>query len=364
MGNVFAVLILIILVFAATGVKEFGGNRFFRCRTTPEPVNGVWEIDDSIDRLCNAHGHGSYDCPSGTYCGTPYDYGLQPTHDEKYGSEFLSYGAASYENILRSFLISFQITTFDDWTKVMYRMADSDDAILSRIFFPCFVFIGAFLCLNLIVAVIVDTFQAHREELKKKDTDKRKAIEKGTDMATFGLYNAVKRRQYFFTHEQHKANDESAEKKPEDLNELEESPNMNKEESINKLINKPISNVITKSEGAEEEKVKVPQTGFRGLCDRVQENGIYKSLIIGLILFNLFILALNRKGISDKEVRVYNIFDIIIVVMFFLEMIIEFGALGFSVYMQTKYIDIIINVLGITELILTWSSQFDSKLNS
>ena len=357
MGNVFAVLILFILVFAATGIAGFGGNRYFRCRLTPEPVDGVWEIDTSINRLCNARGLGSFDCPQGTYCGTPYDYGLKPTHDEQYGDVFLSYGAVGYENIFRAFLITFQMVTFDDWTKVMYRMQDSNDAIFARFFFPCFIFIGAFLCLNLIVAVIVDTFQGHRQKLREKDERKLLRMKEGIELSTPKALELVQKEPHFVEQEQSKVQDESVEKEIKDSSEQEENPYIDKEESMDKLVLRK-----TKSEKVEEDETKKVQSGLKGFCMKIKENKTYKSIIIGLVLLNLLILALKRKGMSDKEVKVYNIFDAIIATMFFLEMIVELGALGFSEYVRTKYIDIFINILSIIQLILTWTAQFDSKL--
>ena len=170
MGNVFVVLIFILYLFAAIGVMEFRGNRYFRCRKTPEPIGDLWEIDESIDRLCNAYGYGTFNCPASTYCGTPDEYNLPITSQEDVGSELVFYGAVGFENIIKSFLACFQVITYDDWAKIMYRMQDSNSSVLSRIMFPLLVFIGSFFGLNLIVAVVVDTFQTYRAELIEKES--------------------------------------------------------------------------------------------------------------------------------------------------------------------------------------------------
>ena len=171
MINVFAMLIFILLVYAAACIGEFNGNRYFRCRTTASPVDGIWEINESVSRLCDAYGSGSYDCPAGTYCGNPDDYDLELTHEDQFGSELVFYGAVGFESILKSFLACFQVITYDDWAKIMYRMQDSNDLILSQILFPSLIFIGSFFCLNLIVAVVVDTFQSGRAEFADKAND-------------------------------------------------------------------------------------------------------------------------------------------------------------------------------------------------
>lgn len=355
MANVFAVLVFIILTFASTGIGEFGGSRYFRCRTTPAPVDGVWEVDESIYRLCNAHGHGSFDCPAGTYCGTPYDYGLEATHDEMYGSELIAYGAPGYENIMRAFFISFQVATCDDWVKVMYRMQDSDNAILSRLFFPCFIFIGSFLCMNLIVAVIVDTFQNHREALLEKDKLKRSRVRRGHEIRGESSQIALRDNEAPMQEAQEEnefVGGKEAEGKEE---EVEASPEQDKEESIDKMAQKNTKSVKTSRIRNKEEN-----ESFRALCMKVKESKVYQLTILGLILFNLFILAMNRQGISDTELKVYNIFDVIIAAAFFLEMVVEFNALGPLAYLRTRYIDIVTNVLSVIELVFTWTDNYDS----
>ena len=86
------------------------------------------------------------------------------SHEEKFGSELVFYGAIGYDNFFKGFLASFQVITFDDWAKIMYRMEDSNNFISSIFIFLTLVFFGSFFCLNLIVAVLVDTFQSNRAE--------------------------------------------------------------------------------------------------------------------------------------------------------------------------------------------------------
>ena len=59
------------IYFAVVGLHLFRGVTESRCRLTPEPEDGVWEVDDTWEQLC-----GLRECPSGTFCGNPISWGL------------------------------------------------------------------------------------------------------------------------------------------------------------------------------------------------------------------------------------------------------------------------------------------------
>jgi hypothetical protein len=48
--------IFFFLIFAILGVSLFDGSLYFRCRTTPAPVNGVWPLAPGIVQLCDPTG--------------------------------------------------------------------------------------------------------------------------------------------------------------------------------------------------------------------------------------------------------------------------------------------------------------------
>jgi hypothetical protein len=48
LANVGVFLFFIIIVFGTFGLHLFSGMFEYRCRMTPEPVNGVWEIHPDI----------------------------------------------------------------------------------------------------------------------------------------------------------------------------------------------------------------------------------------------------------------------------------------------------------------------------
>ncbi len=52
LGNVVMFLFFIIVLFGILGLQLFSGILENRCRLTEKPVNGVWEVDPNIHRLC------------------------------------------------------------------------------------------------------------------------------------------------------------------------------------------------------------------------------------------------------------------------------------------------------------------------
>jgi len=59
LGNVVVFLLFTIVLFSIIGMQLFNGIYARRCRTTPQPVNGVWNIDTSVPNLCT-----TFTCPA------------------------------------------------------------------------------------------------------------------------------------------------------------------------------------------------------------------------------------------------------------------------------------------------------------
>ena len=69
--NVVLFLAFFLVVFGIMGVQIFSGYTYYYCRTTPEPVDGLWPIDPDQPLLCSPDGAGTNQCNEGTYCGAP-----------------------------------------------------------------------------------------------------------------------------------------------------------------------------------------------------------------------------------------------------------------------------------------------------
>ena len=58
LANVVIFLLFVFLLFGILGVQTFVGKTYYRCRSTEQPINDQWPIDESVDRLCNKENGG------------------------------------------------------------------------------------------------------------------------------------------------------------------------------------------------------------------------------------------------------------------------------------------------------------------
>lgn len=93
-------MFFLIFLFGVVGVQLFAGKLYYACRTTPEPLPGAdrWELaGGGWTKVCNPNYNNT--CPEGTFCGSPYDYGLDKTSDEVQFNGGLQFGIAQYDNV-------------------------------------------------------------------------------------------------------------------------------------------------------------------------------------------------------------------------------------------------------------------------
>lgn len=79
-ANVTLIVAFIVYLYGVIGLQLFNGKIYYACRATPEPLPGAtnWPFSASGFQLCNPH---RGNCPEGTYCGNPYDFGLTRNSD-------------------------------------------------------------------------------------------------------------------------------------------------------------------------------------------------------------------------------------------------------------------------------------------
>ena len=74
---------------------------------TAAPVDGIWEIDPEISRLCSKDGSGLFTCPAERFCGHPDDYNLTLIDDNIINREEIFYGIVTFDHILVGMLSIF-----------------------------------------------------------------------------------------------------------------------------------------------------------------------------------------------------------------------------------------------------------------
>lgn len=70
------------------------------------------------------------------------------------------FGIPGFDNVGQAFLTVFQILTLESWVLLMYNYQDAGDSAISVIFFVLVVLLGAFFTMNLVLAIIVDSFSS------------------------------------------------------------------------------------------------------------------------------------------------------------------------------------------------------------
>jgi len=80
----------------------------------------------------------------------------------------LSYGFANYDNLVRSFIVIFQITTLNGWSNFMYAMQDSFNSSSAIFFIVVFLFCN-YLIINLILAIWNSTTKKSKHSKEEKN---------------------------------------------------------------------------------------------------------------------------------------------------------------------------------------------------
>jgi hypothetical protein len=117
----------------------------YRCRKTPEPVNGVWEADPDILYLC-----GIWECPENLYCGSPADYGLPKNMAENDFEEF-SWDFIRFDDFFHSLLVIFTFLNVTGWSGTTFMVLIENILVLESNdnLCDCYLFFSAYCTLSI-----------------------------------------------------------------------------------------------------------------------------------------------------------------------------------------------------------------------
>lgn len=81
----------------------------------------------------------------------------------------INYGLLTFDNIGKALLSVFQILTNDNWAQTMYNLMNVDNPAIATLYLCSMVIIGSFFLMNLILAVILDSFiSVQEDDIKEK----------------------------------------------------------------------------------------------------------------------------------------------------------------------------------------------------
>jgi len=159
-----------------------------------------WMMDPEDTRYCTAPGAGGYhQCSPSTYCGSNFDAQGQPRFSaEKInveGSyiEDLYWGVPVFDNLGVSMLAIFQSLTLEGWVDILYTVADGFNFIVAAILFVAMILFGAFLIMNLTLAVIWMAYDREKQGTIEEAAEKKRLRQRAAlEAVLYNLYLAYK----------------------------------------------------------------------------------------------------------------------------------------------------------------------------
>ena len=171
LGNVVLLTSFVFFIFSVLGMELFEGLGSNRCMLTGDFSTVM--PDDMTTPIEERRCGGSYSCPTGYECRAA---GLIMPSANSGGitSTNQADGIRGFDGIGQALLSVFVCATLEGWVDIMYMHQDSVSWALGMVYHTLLVLIGAFLCLNLALAVIASTFENQMEE---EDEGKRAELE-------------------------------------------------------------------------------------------------------------------------------------------------------------------------------------------
>ncbi|CAK91591.1 unnamed protein product (macronuclear) [Paramecium tetraurelia] len=363
LGNVVIFLLFIIILFGILGLQIFMGALENRCRETEYPDGNIWKASN-YTKLCQD----SSNCPAGTYCGNPNTYNLpqQESDDENF-----NYGYTNFNNIISATFTIFQALTTEGWTVLIFIYQEALSTAIVYIYFLLLIFLGSFFVVNLILAVINDSFIATqmRASLKNSQTsassihqeEQDEEIEQNEDAEhqvalTGNLNNGDQTQNNQFNPEQQirepiaqNINETNAFKNQENQNTGEQQQQISKSNTIEQI--QQVHRSSSKQRCLKIQPTKFKQ--FQQFLIVIIETKYFLAFITSIIILNTITLSLDRYPISKTESEILDVANQIFTVIFTIEMTLKLIAFDTSYLKDSMNIfDAVIVILSLIEWIL------------
>jgi hypothetical protein len=298
-------------------------------------------------------------------------------NDGVYDDSGSNFGIATFDNMILGFVTVFQMVTLEGWSDIMYNLIDASVPAIAVIYCTLVVVIGSFFLLNVVLAVIMESFEAvdqnaeiaekrknkeyhwlikhfkhedpdlseteseHQDTQNPLDTPSREI--KSNFIKTFSGLNT-------------KVGDNQADK-----DETKKEEGKYNEDSMTIVI-KDTTNHPEKSKdnlyGDETTPTRARKNLLYYVCYSIQCSNIFTSAMVLAIIVNTFVLSLDRYPISNDEAGVLEAVNGAMTYVFLGEMIIMITGLGPNEYSRDSFnlFDATVVVLSIVELIIKTAS--------
>ena len=167
--NIFLLLEFALLLFSILGLQIWRGITHYHCRSTLEPVDGIWPIVEDDMSICGDSGYNQCNIDDGEVCGSLRDEQWQ---DERYDTARqaeenrveMNWGITNFDNIFNAYITMFQITTLEGWYSLMTIFLDGYTKFITVFFFMAAILICYYLLVNLTLAVMVINLRKQKED--------------------------------------------------------------------------------------------------------------------------------------------------------------------------------------------------------
>jgi hypothetical protein len=140
-----------------------------------DPNNKMWYWDKApdVDQLCSlAKGEGNFMCPEKFTCGSPthsnalekpfklahnYTAALMKTENVE-NDDMIAYDISNFNSLPWALVTIFVMITLEGWSGLMYNLSDASMSWMAVTFCILLVVVGSFFLLNVILAVIMESF--------------------------------------------------------------------------------------------------------------------------------------------------------------------------------------------------------------
>jgi len=343
--DVMLMAIFIFTVFAIIGITLWGGIFYRRCRKTQNPVLSAsgqcweWEVHDPDDpRLCG----GRYECPSGIRCGGHIDdlkedyrpvfpggsdlglHWCEGDRDIKTPKKtFAETDFIHFDHIGGALLVVFQSMTMEGWVDIMYMVQDGAGMVAPTLYFIFVILVTSFFVLNMILAVISETYE-DIETLDAQEESEKEKSEKDTSEALEPM----------------------SPKSADGKDELEMKPRSSEELGLASVEDALDYLGKTKSEEDEAWKPKEEEHHEKEeeywidcvlvrVCYNLQDHEVFRATVLFFIVANVVVMLLEKYP-PDLHLKAFQqAMHIVFAVVFGLEMIIMLVGLGPKTYVTT-----------------------------
>ena len=228
-----------------------------------------------------------------------------------------NYGYTDFDNIFSALVTIVQVNSLEGWANIMLNTMDATSPFLSGLFYVLLVLAGAFIVINLVLAVLEASFTQTKRQLKShkilERNEKRKRERHFLEQETA---RAHRRRGSFFD-----ASLPPPTKAP---------PPPSCADAWSRLVGNPLEDrdipLLCPAAGGE--------PAFKAHLRAVLRSRWFSHAIMGLVVLNFSVLALDRHPIRAQEVHAYQLLNAFFTALFALEVLSKMYAFGLLRFLE------------------------------